>query len=115
MVPPTRARRCLTGLFFFCSCAEREDAIGSRSKPRAVSRMQRPTWLNVNHFMLASSRWPEFYLDSERATYAPRPIMPRPEAVRWRARKVGLDLSLRSRGVARETTNRSAAVLRVTE
>ena len=26
--------------------------------------------------------------------------MPRPEAVRWRARKVGLDLSLRSRGVA---------------
>src|SRR6266478_3137473 len=55
------------------------------------------------------------YLASERATYAPRPIMPRPEAVRWRARKVGLDLSLRSRGVERETTKRSAAVLRVTE
>src|SRR6266853_141050 len=41
--------------------------------------------------------------------------MANPEAVRWRARKVGLDLSLRSSGVARETTRRSAAVLRVTE
>src|SRR5947199_324465 len=41
--------------------------------------------------------------------------MPMPEAVRWRARKVGLDLSLRSSGAAQATTRRSAAVSRATE
>jgi len=47
----------------------------------------------------------------DRATYAPRPIMPRPEAVRWRARKVGLDPEFAFKGGREErTTNRSAAV-----
>ena len=41
--------------------------------------------------------------------------MPRPEAVRWRERKAGLDLSLRSSGVASETTSRSAAVFSETD
>src|SRR5712691_7378572 len=50
-----------------------------------------------------------------RATYTPRPIMPTPEAMRWRLRKRGLDLSLRSRGAARRTTSRSAVVFRMTE
>src|ERR1700760_2198060 len=41
--------------------------------------------------------------------------MPRPEAVRWRERNLGLDFSLRSRGVAQATTKRSAAVFKVTD
>ena len=41
--------------------------------------------------------------------------MPRPEAVRWRERNLGLDFNLRSRGAAQATTKRSAAVFRVTE
>jgi hypothetical protein len=41
--------------------------------------------------------------------------MPRPEAVRWRVRNLGLDLSLRSSGAAQATTKRSAAVFSPTE
>ena len=55
------------------------------------------------------------YLESARATQAPRLIMPSPEAMRWGRRNFVLDLSLRSIRMAKETTTRSAVVLRATE
>src|SRR5882762_3225304 len=55
------------------------------------------------------------HFESANATYAPRPIMPRPEANRCRRLNFALFFSLRSSGAAMNTTTRSAMVFRNTE
>jgi hypothetical protein len=73
-----------------------------------------PTAFSFFHF----PSYPEvspIYFPSPKATNAPRPIIPMPEATRWFLRKRGLARRKRPIGMANITTMRSAAVFRPTD